>query len=82
LLEGLFIALLSWLLGFLLSFPAARFMSSQIGIALLDMPLSYTYATGAAFFWLVVMVALALAASLGPAQQAVRLTVREVLAYE
>jgi putative ABC transport system permease protein len=82
LLEGLFIALLSWLLGFLLSFPAARFMSRQIGIALLDMPLSYTYAAGAAFFWLVVMVALALAASLGPAQQAVRLTVREVLAYE
>jgi putative ABC transport system permease protein len=42
LLEGLVIALLSWGIGFLLSFPTARFMSEQIGIALLDMPLAYT----------------------------------------
>ena len=48
LLEGLVIALLSWGLGFLLSFPTARFMSTQIGIALLDMPLAYTYSAGAA----------------------------------
>ena len=82
LLEGLVIAVLSWGLGFVLSFPAARFMSAQIGIALLDMPLAYTYATQAAVFWLGLLLALAVIASLGPAEQAVRLTVREVLAYE
>ena len=82
LLEGLVIALLSWGLGFLLSFPTARFMSDQIGVALLDMPLAYTYSAGAAIFWLGLMVTLAVVASLGPAEQAVRLTVREVLAYE
>jgi putative ABC transport system permease protein len=81
-LEGLAIALLSWAMGFVLSFPAARLISAQIGIALLDMPLSYTYSMGAAIFWLVVLLVLALVASLGPAQRAVQLTVREVLAYE
>lgn len=82
LLEGLVMALLSWGMGFLLSFPAARFMSTQIGVALLDMPLAYTYSMNSAFFWLGVMLVLAVIASLGPARQAVRLTVREVLAYE
>jgi len=57
-------------------------MSAQIGIALLDMPLAYTYSAGAAIFWLGLMLTLAVVASLGPAEQAVRLTVREVLAYE
>jgi putative ABC transport system permease protein len=82
LLEGLVIAGLSWGLGFLLSFPTARLMSAQIGIALLDMPLTYTYSMHAAFFWLGLLLVLAVVASLGPAEQAVRLTVREVLAYE
>ena len=80
--EGLAIALISWVLGFLLSFPAARLASDQIGRALLDMPLAYTYSTRAAFFWLGALLALAATASLGPAQRAVKLTVREVLAYE
>ena len=82
LMEGVFIAIVSWVFGFALSFPAARFMSEQIGIALLDMPLTYAYAGGAAIVWLFVLVALAVLASLGPARRAVRLTVREVLAYE
>lgn len=82
LMEGLAIAAFSWTLGFLLSFPTARLISEQIGIALLDMPLAYTYSTGAAFFWLAVLLVLAVAASLGPARRAVNLTVREVLAYE
>ncbi|MCC6167483.1 MAG: ABC transporter permease [Caldilineaceae bacterium] len=82
LVEGVAIALLSWAMGFVLSFPAARLISAQIGIALLDMPLSYTYSMGAAVFWLGVLLLLAVVASLGPAQRAVRLTVREVLAYE
>jgi putative ABC transport system permease protein len=82
LVEGIAIALLSWAMGFVLSFPAARLISAQIGIALLDMPLSYTYSMPAAFFWLGLLVLLAVIASLGPAQRAVKLTVREVLAYE
>jgi putative ABC transport system permease protein len=82
LLEGLVIASLSWLIGFVLSFPAAKFMSSQIGVALLDMPLTYTYSYGAAAAWFFVLLGLAVVASLGPAASAVKLTIREVLAYE
>lgn len=82
LLEGLVIATLSWLVGFALSFPTARWMSAQIGIALLDMPLTYTYSYVAAAAWFVILIGLSVAASLGPARSAVKLTIREVLAYE
>jgi putative ABC transport system permease protein len=82
LLEGIVIACLSWVVGFVLSFPIAQWMSAQIGVALLDMPLSYTYSWWAAGVWFVALLALAVAASLGPARNAVRLTIREVLAYE
>jgi putative ABC transport system permease protein len=82
LLEGIVIACLSWAIGFVLSFPIAQWMSEQIGVALLDMPLSYTYSWWAAGVWFVALLALAIAASLGPARNAVRLTIREVLAYE
>jgi putative ABC transport system permease protein len=82
LLEGLVIATLSWLIGFALSYPVAQVMSEQIGVALLDTPLSFTYALPAAIIWFFVLLLLAVAASLGPARNAVRLTIREVLAYE
>jgi putative ABC transport system permease protein len=82
LLEGIVIACLSWVVGFVLSFPIAQWMSVQIGVALLDMPLSYTYSWWAAGVWFFALLALAVAASLGPARNAVRLTIREVLAYE
>ncbi|HAJ35362.1 MAG TPA: ABC transporter permease [Chloroflexi bacterium] len=82
LLEGLVIATLSWIIGFALSYPVAQVMSEQIGVALLDTPLSFTYALPAAIIWFFVLLLLAVAASLGPARNAVRLTIREVLAYE
>jgi len=82
LLEGLVIATLSWVLGFLLSFPTAQFMSREIGVALLDMPLTYTYSLPAAIIWFLVLLGLAVVASLGPARSAVKLTIREVLSYE
>ena len=55
---------------------------NSAGRTLLDMPLSYTYSYGAAIGWFFVMVVLAVLASWGPARGAVRLTIREVLAYE
>lgn len=82
LLEGIAIACLSWLVGFAISFPLARWMSAQIGVALLDMPLTFQYSWWAAGVWLAALIVLAVAASLGPARAAVKLTIREVLAYE
>ena len=66
LMEGALIAILSWALGFVLSFPAAHFMSREIGLALLDMPLTYTYSYGAAVGWFFALLALAIMATLGP----------------
>jgi putative ABC transport system permease protein len=80
--EGVAIGLLSWLAGMLLSLPIGAFMSEQLGLALIKVPLIYHYSTVAAVGWFFVLQAIAVVASLGPARGAVRLTVREVLAYE
>jgi putative ABC transport system permease protein len=82
LLEGTAIGVLSWAAGTLLSWPISRFMSEQLGLALIQIPLSYEYSAIAAIAWFFVLQIVAVVASLGPARNAVRLTIREVLAYE
>ena len=80
--EGVAIGLVSWAAGTLLSVPLGAFMSEQLGLALIQVPLSYHYSAGAAAIWFFVLQGVAVVASLGPARNAVRLTIREVLAYE
>jgi putative ABC transport system permease protein len=80
--EGIAMGVLSWVAGTLLSLPISRFMSEQLGLGLIKVPLSYRYSITAALLWFFVLLAVAVAASLGPARNAVRLTIREVLAYE
>jgi putative ABC transport system permease protein len=80
--EGVAIGAVSWAVGVLLSLPISRFMSEQLGLALIKVPLSYQYSILAALAWFFVLQAVAVLASLGPARNAVRLTIREVLAYE
>jgi putative ABC transport system permease protein len=80
--EGMVIGLLSWSLGIVLSLPVGAVMSEQVGMALLGVPLSYRYSVSAATMWFFALLTIAVVASLGPARNAVRLTVREVLAYE
>jgi putative ABC transport system permease protein len=80
--EGLVIGALSWGIGVLFSLPVSAFLSDQIGLALLKVPLSYQYSLMAAVVWFFALMLIAVAASLGPARDAVRLTIREVLAYE
>jgi putative ABC transport system permease protein len=80
--EGLVIGLLSWVVGTLLSLPVSAWMSEQVGLALIDVPLSFQYSILAAVLWFFALIAVAIVASLGPARNAVRLTIREVLAYE
>jgi putative ABC transport system permease protein len=57
-------------------------MSEQLGLALIKVPLSHHYSWIAVVAWFFVLQAVAVVASLGPARDAVRLTIREVLAYE
>ncbi len=80
--EGLTIAALAWLLGTLLSLPLSYAMGYVFGIGLLNAPLIWTYSLPAVGVWLVIVLLIAVIASLLPARAAVRLTVREVLAYE
>jgi putative ABC transport system permease protein len=80
--EGLFIGALSWLIGAALSLPISKLLSDAVGVALTDAPLSYTFSTKGALFWLGIVLILAGMASFLPAWNASRLTVREVLAYE
>lgn len=80
--EGVLIGVLSWLIGSLLSVPASRLLSDQVGIAFLQTPLSYVFSLFGVGLWLVLVVALATLASILPARAASRLTIRDVLAYE
>ena len=80
--EGIVIGMLSWLIGLLFSIPVSAFLSDQVGLALLNVPLTYHYSLLSAVIWFFALMVIAVAASLGPARDAVRLTIREVLAYE
>ena len=80
--EGILIGGLSWLVGTAIAIPVSKPLSDAVGIGLLQAPLSYTFSTGGALIWLAVVLVLAALASVLPAWNASRLTVREVLAYE
>jgi putative ABC transport system permease protein len=80
--EGLVIGLLSWVAGALISLPLSALLSEQVGLALIDVPLTYHYSLVSAVFWFFALLGVAVLASLGPARKAVQLTIREVLAYE
>jgi putative ABC transport system permease protein len=80
--EGIAMAVISWLIGTLISLGLAPLFSAQLGLALIKIPLQYHYSFLGAAVWFVVLLAIATVASLAPARNAVRLTVREVLAYE
>ncbi len=82
LVEGVLMGILSWTIGTVLSWPISSFMSEQLGLALIKIPLSFQYSIIAAVLWFFVLQGVAVVASLGPARNAVRLTIREVLAYE
>jgi putative ABC transport system permease protein len=80
--EGMVIGLISWVLGALLSIPIAQGLGYLLGVALLNVPLDYQYSLDGLLIWVVVVVVLSALSCVLPARNAVRLTVRDVLAYE
>ena len=80
--EGIFIGVLSWLAGAVLALPIGKLLSDAVGAAFLEEPLNYTFSTKGTVLWLVIVVVLAALASILPAWNASRLSVRQVLAYE
>lgn len=80
--EGVLIGVLSWLLSVLLAIPCNYWLTRQIGLILLEVPLHHQLPFGSAFLWLGIVIPLSAAASLLPAWRAVRLSVRQAISYE
>ena len=82
LVEGIFVGLISWGLGALMAYPIGKLLSDAVGIAFMESPLTYSFSTNGAIGWLLAVLVIATLASLIPAWNASRLSVRETLAYE
>jgi putative ABC transport system permease protein len=80
--EGLLIGIISWFLGTLLAFPISILLSNAINYALFGATVAFTFTIHGIFIWLVVVLILSVLASVLPARNSARLTIREVLAYE
>ncbi len=80
--EGMVIGAISWVIGALAALPLGKLLSDTVGELLLSSSLTYTISVTGLTGWLGLVIVLAAIASLLPALNAARLTVREVLAYE
>lgn len=80
--EGLCMALISWGLGGLVALPMSALLGSALGTAMIRSPLTQVYSFGGQMLWLLIVMGIGAAASVLPAQRAVGVTVREVLAYD
>jgi putative ABC transport system permease protein len=80
--EGMVIGMISWLFGALLSFPISVLLSNIISLAIFSTPIDLVFTFQGFAIWLVLVLILSAGASVLPARNAARLTIREVLAYE
>ena len=82
LVEGALIGFISWVLGSLLAIPISYVMANTVSYAIFSSPLQVIFTPTGFLIWLGIAMVFSLAASFFPARNAVRLTIREVLAYE
>ena len=82
LVEGMFIGILSGLISIALAYPIGALIAEGVGTAVFQQPLSYQFSISGAVIWMVLVIILSVLASILPANNASRLTVREILAYE
>jgi putative ABC transport system permease protein len=80
--EGVIVGILSWAIGLGLSIPLSRLLCVGVGLALLQRPLDYVFSWESVAIWLGLIVVISALASLWPAINAGRLTIRDALAYE
>jgi putative ABC transport system permease protein len=80
--EGLMIGSISWILACLLAFPISRLLSDSISLSLFGSPSTFGMTSTGFTIWVMVVLILSILASIIPAYNATRLTIREVLAYE
>jgi len=80
--EGLLIGLLSFGLGTILAVPFTYLLSAIVSNAVFATPIQVVFTPEGYYIWLGLVILLSSLASILPARNAARLTIREVLAYE
>ncbi len=80
--EGMVIGLISWVLGLVLSIPITYGLSLIVSLAVFETPIAVVFTPVGYLIWLGLVIVLSALASVLPARNAARLTIREVLAYE
>ncbi len=80
--EGFVIGSLSFVMAIILSFPFTYLLSYIISVSLFETPIKVAFTVTGYAIWLALIVVLSVVASILPARNAARLTIREVLAYE
>lgn len=80
--EGMFIGMISWLLAVAVSFPITWLLSNIISLAIFQTPIALALNWQGFVIWLGLVLLFSAIASVLPAHNAARLTIREVLAYE
>ncbi len=80
--EGVFIGMISFVLAIVLSIPFTYLLSTIVSLAVFQTPIDVVFTYSGYAIWLGLVLALSALASILPARNAARLTIREVLAYE
>lgn len=79
--EGVLQGVLSWLLSIPIAFVISRPLARLLGQTMLEIDLDYAFNGTAVFIWLAAIVLISVLASILPARDATRISVRESLAY-
>ena len=80
--EGLVIGGISWILGLVISLPITYLLSYIVSLAIFNSPIDVHFTWLGYGIWLFVVFILSAFASIFPARNAAKLTIREVLSYE
>lgn len=80
--EGIFIGMISFGLAIVLSIPITYLLLNIVSLAIFQTPINVIFTYLGYVIWLGLVLLLSILASILPARNAARLTIREVLAYE
>jgi len=79
--EGLLQGVFSWIVAVPISFALGSYMAKTLGLVMFSTSLDYQYNYTAVFIWLIVILIISTLASVLPARNATRISVRASLAY-
>ena len=79
--EGVIQGVMSWAIAVPLSVLVAKPLARQLGQTMIEVDLDFAFHWAAVLTWLLTILVIALLASVIPARRAVKISVRESLAY-